>query len=110
MIAPRTTERERMSARAHQHDGAMNVGMTDAIALAPRREVGGVSFWLDERARHALPTLAHRSSIGRMIGASAQPLAQSMSPKSVQRFWANDVHQKQQLTAGRENLNSRDTH
>src|SRR5262245_25891399 len=32
-----------------------------------------------------------------------------MSPKSVHRFWENDMHQKQQLKAGRANLNSRDT-
>jgi hypothetical protein len=31
-----------------------------------------------------------------------------MSPKSVQRFWENDMHQKQQLKAGRANTNSRD--
>src|SRR5690242_830872 len=32
-----------------------------------------------------------------------------MSPKSVKRFWVNDMHQNQWLKAGRANLNSRDT-
>jgi hypothetical protein len=31
-----------------------------------------------------------------------------MSPKSVQRFWVNDMHEQQLLKAGRANLNSRD--
>ena len=32
-----------------------------------------------------------------------------MSPKIVQRFWVNDMHQDQESEAGRANLNSRDT-
>ena len=32
-----------------------------------------------------------------------------MSPKSVQRFWVDDMHQEQQRKAGRANVNSRST-